>query len=300
MKKFLSFAFVSVLAIGTTAQTLWEDNFESYDVGQLQEQGGWVKVRGRDRFVLVQNIDEAHGKSMRLAATGHVGGMGHMHSHEIGWGNRDSGNNIFVFEYDLYNGTSANGLAEIEVYDTDPDEGVNIFDIYDVEGELKIYYKNFQEEAVLGPALDNTWYHIQAVYNYDNGQLKVSIDGGSPMTFQGEANVNPTGVAVHYRMTEDSGFDNFVAKAVNIDPFLATSEADLKSDISIFPNPVTDVISIKSGKEISIVSILDVSGKLIKQSKEKTINIENLAKGVYLVQINYLDGTKASKKIIKK
>ena len=62
-----------------------------------------------------------------------------------------------------------------------------------------------------------------------------------------------------------------------------------KINMSIFPNPANDVIAIKSdGIEIEKVAILDINGKLIMSHSKNfdQINVENLTKGTYILQVN--------------
>ena len=60
------------------------------------------------------------------------------------------------------------------------------------------------------------------------------------------------------------------------------------------------MINIKSDHKIAQVSIIDISGRVVKTSSESSVNVENLAKGAYLVSVKYADGTTETKKVIKK
>lgn len=83
-----------------------------------------------------------------------------------------------------------------------------------------------------------------------------------------------------------------------------TAKSDL--DIKVYPNPVIDVVNLKSNdSKITLVSVIDMSGKAIKtvMSSEKTneiaVNVSELNAGSYLLII-HTDKNKFSKKIIKK
>lgn len=62
-----------------------------------------------------------------------------------------------------------------------------------------------------------------------------------------------------------------------------------KASISIYPNPATSIlnISLANNSEISKVTVTDLSGKKILEQNGnlKTINIENLAKGMYVLEV---------------
>lgn len=71
--------------------------------------------------------------------------------------------------------------------------------------------------------------------------------------------------------------------------------------IKIFPNPSTDFITIKTGRNITKITLYDITGKLVLTIlKSKKITISNLKKGVYFMEINYINrDLKSFHKIIK-
>lgn len=74
------------------------------------------------------------------------------------------------------------------------------------------------------------------------------------------------------------------------------------SAISVFPNPVSDVLNIKTPSNIDVkkVTINDLSGKKFNASfVNSQINLVSLVKGVYIVSIETSAGT-ITKKIVKK
>lgn len=74
-----------------------------------------------------------------------------------------------------------------------------------------------------------------------------------------------------------------------------------KTKLTAFPNPAVDVVTLKSSKDIKEVAIIDLSGKVIKREKSNgQVNVSNLAKGTYLAQAIYADGSIETTKVIKK
>ncbi len=84
--------------------------------------------------------------------------------------------------------------------------------------------------------------------------------------------------------------------------FLATENAVLNKNISIFPNPVNDVFTITSSNEVLINSVIvySVSGKIISKSDilDNNLTINNLPKGFYFVNIETDKGTLIKKLIV--
>jgi len=145
----------------------------------------------------------------------------------------------------------------------------------------------------------NTWYKVK--FSYDvmgEGTMNVSINGTEYGPFEKSPGWFPTEVDLVASGASTAGFDNFKTSAV--ETLLAVSDAAKKSTVSVYPNPATDVINVKSENKISQISIYDAAGKAVKTTAETSINVENLAKGSYVVSIKYADGTSESKKVIKK
>lgn len=74
---------------------------------------------------------------------------------------------------------------------------------------------------------------------------------------------------------------------------------------SLYPNPVEDFLTIKNNNSNSalteFVQIIDASGKIINSRIEnQTIDVRNIAKGVYILGVKDFKGNKFSLKFIKK
>ncbi len=81
---------------------------------------------------------------------------------------------------------------------------------------------------------------------------------------------------------------------------VSVNDADLNS-FNIYPNPVTNVLNINSGKEIIKVEITDILGKIIISENNPTnrINVEKLQSGLYSIKIIFKDESSIIQKIIK-
>jgi hypothetical protein len=60
---------------------------------------------------------------------------------------------------------------------------------------------------------------------------------------------------------------------------------DLISKISIFPNPVSDILNIQTSLQIEKIEITDVFGRLIYRGVQKTVNCSEFTDGIYFVRI---------------
>ncbi len=105
----------------------------------------------------------------------------------------------------------------------------------------------------------------------------------------------------HLLTHEDNGM---MGQFIVIDPPLGLEENLISNKIKLYPNPTKNRLNINAGTEnIKSVLIYNLTGELIlktKVNKNKTsLNISNLANGVYLVKINTVNGTKTEKIIIQ-
>ena len=79
--------------------------------------------------------------------------------------------------------------------------------------------------------------------------------------------------------------NNYTTTVQNI---LSTAENSIeKNSMSIYPNPVKDILNIKSKNEISKAEIYDSAGRIILSAKVNgnAINVSELSKGSYIIKI---------------
>ena len=81
---------------------------------------------------------------------------------------------------------------------------------------------------------------------------------------------------------------------------LATADlSNIKNNISIYPNPAKDVVFVKSEKQITKIELYDFSGKKLKESTSKEMNISSLQRGNYFIKITDKEGNTQTKNLIK-
>lgn len=296
MKRILSFVFAATLAVSAYSQTLWTDNFESYTIGNLGTQGGWARDGGSASSVKVATIDGAHGKSMQMNTTASSSTQWIFKGINMGLANPD--NEVFRTEIDMYTG---NNWAEMQMYESDGTNYYAIFDIYlsPTNGAWLADQADFDADLsgeLLTPNIAaNTWYKVIVTYNISEGTMNVSINGTNYGPFAKEAYHYPTEIDLVASGTNNAGYDNIVIAA---DAALAVSNVN-KTKVNVYPNPTTEVLNITADKKVANVTFFDMTGRKVKQTTENVINVEDLAKGSYIVSITFADGTVESKKVIK-
>jgi hypothetical protein len=80
---------------------------------------------------------------------------------------------------------------------------------------------------------------------------------------------------------------------------LSTTAFDYQN-INVYPNPVSDFLSVETTAPIDTIDIINIAGQLVQTSTEVDVDMRNLTSGIYFVKI-YFKNTKESitKKIIK-
>lgn len=82
------------------------------------------------------------------------------------------------------------------------------------------------------------------------------------------------------------------------DVILGIKGGGVLRDLTIYPNPASDQITVDSQIEIEKIEVFSLHGNLLKSSLSNQIDVSNLKDGVYFLKI-YSGGDFAMKKIIK-
>jgi hypothetical protein len=92
--------------------------------------------------------------------------------------------------------------------------------------------------------------------------------------------------------------DNFTVESAQ----LGTSEVNTqKKTVNIHPNPFKEIVSVSDTREMKSVTVTDVSGRVLKtiENPTKEINLSILNSGLYLLTIQFKDGSTSTVKAIK-
>tara|TARA_R110002096_G_scaffold109079_1_gene238795 strand:- start:36074 stop:37204 length:1131 start_codon:yes stop_codon:yes gene_type:complete len=135
-------------------------------------------------------------------------------------------------------------------------------------------------------------------YTYDTGALMSSF--ANPFADFGD---------VEY-LFEDFPFVNKVLTSTtgsnyrttyNYNNLLSIDNIENKINISlkIYPNPATDFVTVKSSENIKNIDVFSVLGQKMISTTDANLNIRQLSKGIYLLNIYLENGTNIVEKIIK-
>ncbi|UBB88648.1 T9SS type A sorting domain-containing protein [Candidatus Kaistella beijingensis] len=102
-------------------------------------------------------------------------------------------------------------------------------------------------------------------------------------------------------ITKDAVANLYYIKTVYDNAVLATADPKKAIELAVYPNPVSNVLNIKTTEDVKQISIFNMNGGLVKSvnQKVKSINLTHLSSGIYMVKITTTNGN-TTKKIIKK
>ncbi|MCG2792928.1 MAG: T9SS type A sorting domain-containing protein [Weeksellaceae bacterium] len=315
---FLSATFVSTVQ----AQVLEAYNYDALTLGNVggtvdgltAGQGGIYSYYGAVADYNIASIDAAHGKSLQIkngstaaTASSRYTWMDGMALSDA-WAARTAGNDFLYGKIEIYTGT-ATGTNRSGSYLASATSGIvgatynsgtkQINAMMYLSGAASGFYNITGVSTATFPA--NTWVTLQYAYDYNTGDTYIKIGNGTPLllsvtgytTLGGSDPVEHdvfTSYATGNNASTTAGFDNYVIEAKVADQFLGAVEVkgQIGSEIAtVYPNPAVDVLNISYSKKVKSVEVYDFSGKKIKANlTENKVDVSNLAKGTYLININ--------------
>lgn len=328
MRKTLLFSTIVLFTHFATAQTIEQQNFDSFTVGNLGTQGGYSTLNGTAADYQILSIDASHSNSLQIAGSATASGSKYAYitgGLSTNWTSRTSGNDFLNVSTEFYTGTQAGtgiGTMRSLVYDSSFNFIVGI--MYDFATKT---IKGLARASLNGGAATNysftlgtqtfapnTWVPVSYSYDYTTGRITWNYPGGSYYLQAGTSgtstwtmlpNVNPyehdfiSTVTTGNTISHVAAVDNLKISA-NAAVVLGTNTVNIeKENLSVFPNPTSDYL--KFTGNVKSVQIFDLSGKNILTLKvsNNQINVKDLAKGIYIIKLQ-TDKQIISQKFIKK
>lgn len=86
---------------------------------------------------------------------------------------------------------------------------------------------------------------------------------------------------------------------INACAVLSSENFELK-EISLYPNPTNSMFTVEVPNDtVKTISVIDIMGKVIVNSNIATVDVSNLASGIYIVKVETLSGKTGTQKLIK-
>lgn len=358
MKKtifYLSMIIVWFIIQPSIAQSLYNEDFNSYSVGDISNnnngtlpgKGNWyAHYSGPNNAEIIS--EPGKGNVLKLPSyTSNLGNGCFVFRNDLlpYWQQRQSGNNILKVSFDLYTGDAGDNIggAHSNIIRVDIMNKDNIYII----GYLYIASNNQHCIRISHPASRNNsqtppygivhndyaylmpndlklpinqWVTLEFYVDYINNKLyfavpsmghiitrdsSIQLDLGFEGYDDSPKTLMITNGGGHFTKEYFPKIDNINISAQNTTPTLSIRDY-ISNKYTIFPNPATDIVTISNDENIGIkqIKLLDISGKIIEEAffnndSEVQINVNDLANGIYLLQINTQNGV-FIEKLIKK
>lgn len=243
------------------------------------------------------------------------------------WTARTSGNNIIEVEVDINPGagtTTSRNTFGVYIYNAAGDKILAGFYVRPATRELFLVayatptgqpVGNYNYSLAAAPGIQlpaNTFSRVGISFNKTSGQVIIKAPGlavAGAGVVGSAAGTDPAEIdfvsfSGHATATPNTTFstavmDNLVSRASATDTLLSNDKVQTLTNVSIYPNPATDVLNVTGVDSVTSLVINDINGRTIKTVNNATsINVSDLNAGVYFVNIATENGT-VTKKFMK-
>ncbi|AFL79909.1 hypothetical protein Aeqsu_0396 [Aequorivita sublithincola DSM 14238] len=151
---------------------------------------------------------------------------------------------------------------------------------------------------------EDQWFKVDCVYDLDAQTWDMYIDDiqfffAQPFAFNTQVFIELAGLDFYSASANNQMFIDDVVMGPNITAGTNDVEAN---KFSVYPNPVKDMLNIKSVSAIDNVTVYDILGKVVLQENpgkiSPAINMSGLASGSYLVKVT-IGNTSKTVKVLK-
>lgn len=278
---------------------------EGYNLGNLHAQNSWEVTESSDGIVQHQTIsDEQASDGVYSFKNGHepdydfqwfpiFGGT-------LSFDEVISSNLVFSISYDILVTGQQGADFEFTVFGINDNEEYEPIAGVGIENRGLIYVINSGEYASQYTEANweiNEWNTIMVevgmanILYYLNDELIASVPRFNEIDALG---IN----FLHNNYGHDAYYDNI---EINHE-VLSSNDIISKSEFNIYPNPVVNNLNISiENNQIKNAIVYDMSGKIVaKYLSQKSINLEQLVAGNYIIHVTTADGKKYQRKFIKK
>ncbi|MEG0915918.1 MAG: T9SS type A sorting domain-containing protein [Myroides sp.] len=148
--------------------------------------------------------------------------------------------------------------------------------------------------------------HVRIYKNISGNWIKVGFDidgkiigeeSGCSVSLSSDGKTVAIGA---YRSTSLNGFYSGYLRIYDISNLLASSEF-VSQNFNIYPNPTSDFlnISLENNLVLQEATIYNNLGQVVKTSTENIIDVSQLAKGLYFVEVTTNQGKETKKVVVK-
>jgi len=307
MKKILLFAAVFFAATVSYAQVILSDDFESYTPGAHMSQSDsinwttWDNLPGSAEDGYISNVQASSGTNSLMISK----------DNDQVWLLGDSTSGKYEISLKIYVPADSCGYFNLlHKFAGGASDWSNEVLILPHDSTFRLYVGGNDTAHVVYTF--DTWHSIVYSADIDADLMVLTFDGDTvfswPFSLNGSGNtgvkqiggmdffgydIYKTGNVRLY--IDDVKFERYYPQGIN--------NAFVETQVKLFPNPATDVVNIRTTREMKTAKVLDMSGSVVRtfdvNSRDLQIDVENLASGLYYVQINFGSSIAVRKMVVK-
>lgn len=146
------------------------------------------------------------------------------------------------------------------------------------------------------------WYYATDV----DGTDALKVIGGTSKEYTVEADMEDKFIAFEVTPVSATGGDDYkIGEAVmSVFKLITDVNETFAAQVTMYPNPANNVLNIDNCNDVTSINVLDYTGRVVmvianNGDAKLSINISDLNSGVYLVQLNGVQGESTVKRIVK-
>jgi len=303
MKKIYLLALAAFALSFTVNAQIIEDDFEFYDLGDMGNQNPgvwstWSGVPDDGSNIIVADDNTIDDQS------GYVG-PDSVQDVMLLLGNETSGDYTLAFE--MYVTSGSTGYFNIQGETESGGAGAGGTGVFN---SSNLYFNNaggapgvFEDETTgeTGTYPEDAWFPVSIYLDVDGLTYVISIDGSAvnavPVPFQADATLG----GIDF-FSIDAQNNYWIDNVLFVNGTIGASDDFSADKFSVYPNPVQDVLNIRSTTSVDAIAVYDVLGKLVLEATpdaiSPSVDMSALTSGAYLVKVT-INGASKTVKVIK-
>jgi len=294
MKKiYLLLVAICAFVFSSNAQLI-DDNFDFYTTGPMGNQAPWwttwsgVTGTAEDIQVVTDNFNSG-------AQSGYIGPGGVTPDALLLLGNQSTGQ--YTVQWQMFVTAGATAYWNIQEDEIPAIQWNDEFYVGATAAGGAPGVITSLETGLTVPYPEDQWFLIIHEIDLDASTYSIEVDGAPFLT--NEFYIGSQLGAIDF-FSIDANNEYWVDDVLYLDEFLGTD--DFSADVfSVYPNPVTDILNIRSTNTVDAIAVYDVLGKLVLSTTPEiispSIDMSALNSGVYLVRVTIGDASKTVKVI---
>jgi hypothetical protein len=282
MKKQL--LIISLFTI-TAANAQFTDDMESYTLGpvHLAQWDSWSGNAGTEDAIATDLRASSGTQSMYI-------GPGQVQDAVLDLGNKTTG--VWTVDFKLFIPTDSTGFyGFLEVPGASVAAGTDFaISVYFNSGGVANGTASITDDA--GAEIgtfqytDNDWFDVSHVINLDTDEITMSVNGTEVYTgaFYSTGKLN----GIDFWSIDDANA-YYIDDVSMTEGAVGVEEADSNLEISVYPNPINDILNLNASENITNVTVYDMLGKVVKNidfnALTLSVNTADLASGSYMVKV---------------